>query len=63
MDDTIKRGDRVSWQSSTGFEPRRYGRVVRICTKDYQRAYSVTDSDGIARIVPARFIRKEKDVA
>lgn len=59
MGDTIKRGDRVSWQSSTGFEPRRYGRVVRVCTQDYQRAYSVTDDNGVGRIVPARYITKE----
>jgi hypothetical protein len=59
MSDTIKRGDRVSWQSSTGYEPRRFGRVIRVCTKDYQPAYSVTGDDGIGRIVPARFVTKE----
>ena len=31
---TIKRGDRVSWSLGDGF-PRAFGRVVRMCTKDY----------------------------
>lgn len=62
MPDTIKRGDHVSWSLGDGF-PRTFGRVVRLCTKDYQRAFSVReDSAGLAatcRIIPARFITKE----
>lgn len=58
-DDQIKRGDRVSWSLGDGFR-RAFGRVVRITTRDYQRAYSVReDITGMGRIVPARFITKE----
>jgi hypothetical protein len=57
--DVIKRGDRVSWSLGDGF-PRQFGRVVRLCTKDYQRAFSVReDGSGLGRIIPARFITKE----
>lgn len=57
--DTIKRGDRVSWSLGDGF-PRAFGRVVRLCTQDYQRAFSVReDTSGMGRIIPARFITKE----
>lgn len=58
LEDTITRGDRVSWSLGDGL-PRQYGRVVRVTTKDYQRAYAVRDDDGNGRIIPARFITKE----
>lgn len=62
MTDTIKLGDRVSWSLGDGW-PRKFGRVVRLCTWNYQRAFSVReDSAGQAatcRIIPARFITKE----
>jgi hypothetical protein len=59
LDDTIVRGDRVSWSLGDGF-PRAFGTVTRMTTKDYQRAYAVhEDGSDIARIIPARFITKE----
>lgn len=58
-DDPIIRGDRVSWSLGDGFR-RAFGRVVRITTRDHQRAFSVReDITGMGRIVPARFITKE----
>jgi hypothetical protein len=56
--DQIQRGDRVSWALGDGC-PRMFGRVVRLCVKDYHRAFSVCGDDGVGHIIPARFITKE----
>lgn len=58
--DRIDRGDRVSWQFDG--EDRRFGRVIRITTHLYQRAFAVTpdDDNGTKVIVPARYITAER---
>ena len=59
LEDTITRGDRVSWVLGDGL-PRQFGRVVRVTTKDYKIAYAVREEKtGMGAIIPARFITKE----
>jgi hypothetical protein len=56
--DIIKRGDRVSWRSDG--QQRTFGRVIRLCNKDSQRAFSVREDDtGMGHIIPAKHITKE----
>jgi hypothetical protein len=57
--DHIIRGDHVSWRLPGESSMRGQGIVVRRTTKDFMPAYAVTDSDGIGRVIPARFITKE----
>ena len=57
--DDIAPGNRVSWQSSTGYEPRRFGKVRKVRKSQGQRYFHVTDDDGIPRVIPGRFITKE----
>lgn len=55
-DDTITRGDRVSWMDGT----RLFGFVVRRCVKDFMPAFSVReDGTGMGHTVLARHITKE----
>lgn len=57
--DIIKRGDRVSWRLPDSHQ-RFYGRVIRRCTQDAQRSFSVReDGTGLGRIIPAKHITKE----
>jgi hypothetical protein len=57
-DQLIKRGDRVSWRFDG--QRRAFGRVVRITTRDFERAFSVREEvGGMGRIIPAKFTTKE----
>jgi hypothetical protein len=59
--DRIERGDRVSWQFDG--EPRRFGRVVRLTTREFHRAFAVLadDDNTTTVIVPAKAITAERD--
>lgn len=57
-DGEIRWGDKVSWRLDG--QRREYGRVVRITTRNYERAYSVReDITGMRQIVPEKFTTKE----